>query len=52
MDLSKYADNNGVMLHYFDSLEKADEKLIPLVVCQPIIFARKQFMEFKENLHK
>lgn len=50
MYLSKHVDNNNVMIHYYDSLEKSDKKLIPLIVCPGLSETAEEYIDLLEAI--
>jgi hypothetical protein len=45
---SKHVDNNKVMIHYYDSIEKSDKELIPIVVCPGLSETAEEYIDLLE----
>lgn len=48
MYASKYVNNKDVRIHYYDSLEKSDEKLTPLIVCPGLSETAEEYLDLLE----
>lgn len=47
---SKYAQNNSIMIHYYDSLENSDKTLIPLIVCPGLSETAEEYIDLLEAI--
>ncbi|MCM3627229.1 alpha/beta hydrolase [Paenibacillus glycanilyticus] len=43
-----YASNGEVRIHYYDSREEADEKLVPIVVCPGLSETAEEYLDFMQ----
>ncbi|MFX3634768.1 MAG: alpha/beta fold hydrolase [Candidatus Pristimantibacillus sp.] len=48
MYLSTHADNDNVRIHYYDSLERSNETLIPLIVCPGLSETAEEYLDLLE----
>lgn len=48
MYISKFVDNNNVRIHYFDSIQNSDKKMIPLIVCPGLSETAEEYIDLLE----
>lgn len=50
MYMSQHIDNNNVSIHYYDSCNQSDSKLLPIIVCPGLSETADEYIDFLEAI--